>query len=97
MEGGRLLAPHPVLTAVRDYCAAQVASLPEEVRRLHDAATYPLSYSQRLVSLQRLLEAQVEATEVVPMRRGGPSATEGAVPPRGAGGGSVPGSQGSGR
>ena len=97
MEGGRLLAPHPVLTAVRDYCAAQVASLPEEVRRLHDAATYPLSYSQRLVSLQRMLEAQVEATEVVPMRRGGPSATEGAVPPRGAGGGSVPGSQGSGR
>jgi nicotinate phosphoribosyltransferase len=64
MERGRLLAPHPPLTAIRDYCAAQIASLPDEVRQLRNAATYPVSYSQRLVSLQRLLEAEIERTEV---------------------------------
>lgn len=67
MERGRLLAPHPALTTIRDYCAAQVASLPEEVRRLRVAASYPVSYSQRLVSLQRSMEAEVEATEVAPV------------------------------
>jgi nicotinate phosphoribosyltransferase len=64
MEHGRMLAPHPALPDVRDYCAAQVASLPDDVRRLHDPAAYPISYSQRLVALQRSLEAEVEATEV---------------------------------
>jgi nicotinate phosphoribosyltransferase len=57
MERGRLLAPHPALTAVRDYCAAQIASLPAGVRDLVDGAVYPVSYSERLVSLQRSLEA----------------------------------------
>jgi nicotinate phosphoribosyltransferase len=66
MEHGRLLAPHPPLTAIRDYCAAQVASLPADVRQLHDAAAYPVSYSQRLVALQRSMEAEIEATEVTP-------------------------------
>jgi nicotinate phosphoribosyltransferase len=78
MERGRLLAPHPALTTIRDYCAAQVASLPEDVRRLRDAATYPVSYSQRLVFLQRSMEAEVEATEVAPMVGEAPSA----APPR---------------
>jgi nicotinate phosphoribosyltransferase len=63
MERGRLLAPHPALPVIRDYCAAQVASLPEDLRGLSGIATYPVSYSERLVSLQRSLEAQVEATE----------------------------------
>ena len=63
MERGRLLAPHPALPVIRDYCAAQVASLPEDLRGLSGTATYPVSYSERLVSLQRSLEAQVEATE----------------------------------
>jgi nicotinate phosphoribosyltransferase len=63
MERGRLLAPNPALPVIRDYCAAQVASLPEDLRGLSGIATYPVSYSERLVSLQRSLEAQVEATE----------------------------------
>lgn len=63
MERGRLLAPHPALPVIRDYCAAQVASLPEDLRGLSGTATYPVSYSERLASLQRSLEAQVEATE----------------------------------
>ncbi|HEY8490215.1 MAG TPA: nicotinate phosphoribosyltransferase [Dehalococcoidia bacterium] len=69
MEDGRLLAPHPPLTEVRDRCAAQVAALPAEVRRLRDAAPYPVRYSERLVSLQRTLEAQAEAAEVRPSGR----------------------------
>jgi nicotinate phosphoribosyltransferase len=64
MERGRLLAPHPALTTLRDYCAAQVASLPGEVRQLHEPATYPISYSQRLVALQRSMEAEIAAREV---------------------------------
>ncbi len=66
-----LVAPHPSLTVVRDYCAAQIAALPEEVRRLRNAGTYPVRYSDRLVSLQRSLRAQVEEVEVIPARRGG--------------------------
>ncbi len=62
MERGRLLASHPALPAIRDYCAAQVASLPEDLRGLGGTAAYPVSYSERLVSLQRSLEAEVEAT-----------------------------------
>jgi nicotinate phosphoribosyltransferase len=66
MERGRLLAPHPALPAIRDYCRAQVAALPEEVRRLRDPAPYPVTYSQRLVALQRSLEERVGAIEVGP-------------------------------
>ena len=66
MEHGRLLAPHPGLPAVRDYCAAQVASLPEDLRGLEGGVTYPVSYSERLVSLQRSLEAQVRAAAAAP-------------------------------
>ncbi|MBI4588670.1 MAG: nicotinate phosphoribosyltransferase [Candidatus Rokubacteria bacterium] len=69
MESGRPLAAHPPLTAVRDYCLAQIAQLPQEVRRIRNAGTYPVRYSDRLVALQRSLEAELEATEVVPARR----------------------------
>jgi nicotinate phosphoribosyltransferase len=61
MEHGRLLAPHPRLSAIRDYCAAQVASLPDDLRAIGGTTTYPMSYSDRLVSLQRVLEAQLQA------------------------------------
>ncbi|HSB41128.1 MAG TPA: nicotinate phosphoribosyltransferase, partial [Methylomirabilota bacterium] len=57
MERGRLLAPHPALTSIREYCAAQIASLPAGVRDLADGAVYPVSYSERLVSLQRSLDS----------------------------------------
>ncbi|MFQ5829463.1 MAG: nicotinate phosphoribosyltransferase [Candidatus Methylomirabilia bacterium] len=69
MTSGRIVEPHPPLTAVRDYCTAQVAAVPEGLRRLKNAGTYSVAYSHRLVSLQRSLEAQVGATEVVPVRR----------------------------
>jgi nicotinate phosphoribosyltransferase len=65
MSSGRLSAPHPPLTAVRDHCTAQIAALPEAIRRLWDPGTYPVRYSDRLVSLQHSLEAEVRAAEVV--------------------------------
>ena len=66
MERGRMLAPHPALTTIRDYCRAQVASLPEDVRQLHEPTPYPISYSQRLVALQRSIETEIAAREVSP-------------------------------
>jgi nicotinate phosphoribosyltransferase len=66
MKSGRLTASHPPLTTIRDYCAAQIAALPEDLLRLRDAGNYPVRYSDRLVSLQRALEAEVRAAEVMP-------------------------------
>jgi nicotinate phosphoribosyltransferase len=64
MRSGALTTPLPALTTVRDYCAAQLRALPDAVRRLRDAATYPVAYSDRLLALQRTLKAEVEALEV---------------------------------
>ncbi len=64
MESGRTVEPLPSLTAIRDHCAAQIAALPDDVRRLRKARAYPVGYSDRLVSLQRTLEAEVTTTEV---------------------------------
>ncbi len=63
IRDGRLVEPHPTLAAIRERCAAQVAALPEAVRRLRDANTYPVRYSQRLVALQGALKAQVAEAE----------------------------------
>ncbi len=59
MRAGRPLAPPPPLAAVRARCAAQLAALPDEVRRLRDPAPYPVRFSERLVALQRAVEAEV--------------------------------------
>ncbi|HEX3235664.1 MAG TPA: nicotinate phosphoribosyltransferase [Gemmatimonadales bacterium] len=52
MARGELLRPHPALDEVRAHCAAQLASLPEELRRLRDAGVYPVSYSRALRARQ---------------------------------------------
>jgi nicotinate phosphoribosyltransferase len=57
MTGGRRSAPAPRLSAVRDYCAGQVAALPERLRRLAPDGPYAVEPSVRLRSLRRLLEA----------------------------------------
>jgi nicotinate phosphoribosyltransferase len=77
MQAGRLVAPHPPLAAVREHCAAQIAALPAEVRRLKGARQYPVRYSDRLVALQRSLEAKVAVSEgrggkALPLARLGP-------------------------
>lgn len=68
MLGGRAVAPPPTLAEIRDRCAAQVAALPDEVRRLKDARPYPVSYSERLLALQADLEARAAAAEVTAWR-----------------------------
>ena len=69
MESGRLVAPHPPPAAVRDYCAAQIAALPADLRRLKNPGTYRVRVSDRLASLQRSVVAKVVAAEVAPVRR----------------------------
>ena len=64
MTSGAVTTPLPALTAIRNYCAAQLRALPDAVRRLKDPATYPVAYSDRLLALQRSLRAEIEALEV---------------------------------
>jgi len=64
MRSGALLAPPAPLADIRSHCAAQVAALPDELRAVDGAASYPVHKSERLLSLQRALRAEVEAQEV---------------------------------
>jgi nicotinate phosphoribosyltransferase len=45
MSEGRLLRPHPPLNEIRGWAAAQVAALPDPVRRLSDIGEYPVEIS----------------------------------------------------
>jgi len=53
MRAGALLRPHPTLAELREHCAAQLRALPEGVRRLRDAAAYPVEPSEVLRVRQR--------------------------------------------
>jgi nicotinate phosphoribosyltransferase len=64
MAGGAPVGPPPPLSAVRDYCAAQVAALPEDVRRLVDPAPYPVCHSQRLRDVHQALKVETWGREV---------------------------------
>jgi nicotinate phosphoribosyltransferase len=54
MRGGELLRPHPPPGEVRRRCAAQLATLPEGLRRLRDHDDYPVRPSNLLRERQRL-------------------------------------------
>jgi nicotinate phosphoribosyltransferase len=73
MAGGRLLAPHPSLAAVRKHCGAQLAALPGVVRRLDATGRYPVRLSDRLLRLRRSVTARVVAEEIAPLRRRAPA------------------------
>jgi nicotinate phosphoribosyltransferase len=45
MRAGHLLRPHPPLSQIREHSAAQVASLPEELKKLRAAGEYPVRIS----------------------------------------------------
>jgi nicotinate phosphoribosyltransferase len=62
IRDGRLVEPPPGLPAARERCAAQVAALPEAVRRIKDPGAYPVRYSDRLVALQRAIKQEVNRT-----------------------------------
>ncbi|HYL55145.1 MAG TPA: nicotinate phosphoribosyltransferase [Gemmatimonadales bacterium] len=59
MRGGKMLAPLPPLRSVRDHSAAQVAALPDDVRRFRGGAAYPIRFGDRLTALQREVEAEL--------------------------------------
>jgi len=48
MRGGELVRPHPALVDIRAQCAAQLAALPEGVRRLERPDTYTVLPSEAL-------------------------------------------------
>jgi nicotinate phosphoribosyltransferase len=64
MTDGRLARSHPSLLEARRHCAAQLAALPEEFRRLRDPRAYPVRVSERLAATQSAQEARVRALEV---------------------------------
>jgi nicotinate phosphoribosyltransferase len=63
MRAGKRVAPSVPLAAIREHCAAQIAALPDAVKRLRGAAPYPVRYSDRLQEEQRAVEADVALAE----------------------------------
>jgi nicotinate phosphoribosyltransferase len=59
MRDGRLTRQHPTLTAARHRCAAAIAALPPEVRRLRDPAAYAVRPSDALIARQRAAAAAI--------------------------------------
>lgn len=67
MASGGVVGREPSLGEIRARCAAELAGLPEEVRRLRNPGPYAVRPSDRLVARQRVLRAAIEATEVRPL------------------------------
>jgi len=61
MEKGELTRPHPPLSELRDRCAAGLATLPDGLRRLHDAERYEVTPSAALEERQRIAVETVRA------------------------------------
>jgi nicotinate phosphoribosyltransferase len=48
LRSGRLVAPLPSLSDIRARCVSHLVALPDALRRLDDAPSYPISYSDFL-------------------------------------------------
>lgn len=57
MKGGRPLGAAPALSQIRDRAAAELARLPDALRSLSPATTYPVTVSSRLVGLAAIADA----------------------------------------
>jgi nicotinate phosphoribosyltransferase len=57
MAGGRRLGPAPALPDIRSRALAQIASLPEGLRGLEDAAPYPVEMAPALLAMARDVDA----------------------------------------
>ena len=68
MAGGRLLREHPPLPAIRARASAQVAALPDEIRRLAGAPGYPVEISAALRSRQEAAAVGRRPTALPPYR-----------------------------
>ncbi len=58
MRAGRRLARAPLLTEARKQVAAELARLPESLRRLEEAASYPVKISEELARLAAEVDAR---------------------------------------
>ncbi len=57
VRGGRLVNELPALETIRARCADQLASLPDNLKNLDAASSYPISYSDLLeADAHRLME-----------------------------------------
>lgn len=57
MKGGRPLGAAPALSQIRDRAAAELARLPDALRSLSPATTYPVTVSPRLAGLAAIADA----------------------------------------
>jgi len=64
MRGGELARPHPPLSEIRARCAAQLATLPDGLRRLTDPDSYAPTPSEPLRGRQREAERRVIRTRL---------------------------------
>jgi nicotinate phosphoribosyltransferase len=58
LRGGRRVAPLPSLAAARTRAAAQLALLPEALRRLDDEVVYPVRIAEAVRALARALDGR---------------------------------------
>lgn len=61
LDGGELLRPHPSLGDIRRHCAGQLATLPDELKRLQGHGEYPIAVSPGLRARQERALAEVGA------------------------------------
>jgi nicotinate phosphoribosyltransferase len=61
MEEGELLRPHPSLTDIRRHCAGQLATLPDQLKRLQGHGEYSVAVSPGLRARQERALAEVGA------------------------------------
>jgi nicotinate phosphoribosyltransferase len=63
MQGGRRLGPPPTLAEIREHAASELARLPEPLRRLDPAASYPVQVAEPLVRLAAEVDRRIDQRE----------------------------------
>jgi nicotinate phosphoribosyltransferase len=66
MQGGKRLAPSPSLAGIRQRAARELERLPEPLRRMEPAATYPVEVADALVRLAAEVDARIALHERAP-------------------------------
>jgi nicotinate phosphoribosyltransferase len=64
MRGGHLLRAPPPLSQIRARCAAQMAALPEELKQLRSAGSYPVRVSDGLLARQEKAKERTSSQNV---------------------------------
>jgi nicotinate phosphoribosyltransferase len=72
MRGGELLREHPPLGEVRRHCLAEIAALPDGLRRLRGHAEYPVRPSAELRARQERAVAAIVSASRPPARGSAP-------------------------